>query len=247
MNVDQLWSNYKPGNQKIRNQLIEHYYPLVERVAQKTARGLPKSVSVDDLVGYGSFGLIGAIDRFEPDRGFKFETYAARRIHGAILDGLREYDWVPRSVRSKAKEIDRTAQVLEHRLGRHPTAAEIAQELGVEEEYVSSTITDVEFGNLETIESYDQEDSENSLSYGMALASPGDASQYLELEVIVDSLGEAIESMDEREKMVLHMVYWEDMPMADIGVVLGVTESRVCQILTKANSYLKDRLDAKVS
>lgn len=246
--TEELWTNYQPGDIETRNKIIEHYHELVKKVALKISRTLPKSVSLDDLIGYGNFGLIGAIDRFEPDRGFKFETYAARRVHGAILDGLRDTDWVPRSVRSRAKDIERTSQILERRLGRHPTHAEVAKEMNVDESFVLNALSDVETGNLGTIESYDGDDDiENAVSYSSALAAPGDASQNLELESIIDSLTEAMSSIDERERMVLHLVYWEDMSMADIGVVLGVTESRVCQILTKANAQVKDRLDIQVS
>jgi RNA polymerase sigma factor for flagellar operon FliA len=248
MNTEELWANHTPGDVKSRNLIIEHYSGLVKKVALKISRKLPKSVSIDDLIGYGNFGLIGAIDRFEPDRGFKFETYAARRVHGAILDGLRDADWVPRSVRSKAKDIERASQLLENDLGRHPTPAEIAEHLDLDESQVLATLSDVDSGHMETIESYnDPSEIENSASYSMALATPGDASQNLELESIIESLTEAMASIEERERIVLHLVYWEDMSMADIGIVLGVTESRVCQILTKANAGVKDRLDLQVS
>lgn len=243
-----VWKDYDPTDVEQRNAIIEHYHGLVEREATKLARRLPKTVSVQDLMGYGYFGLIDAVEKFEPERGFKFETYAARRVHGSILDGLRSADWVPRSVRSRAKEIEKATVALEAQNGRHPTNGEIAEFLDVDENYVRSAKADVEAGMLATTESFDNnDDSENSVSYNSFLASPGDASQYIELDSIVSSLMAALGSMDERERIVIHLVYWESLSLADVGVVLGVTESRVCQILTKANTHIKSKLDLRVS
>lgn len=242
-----VWAQYDPNDLSQRNLIIEHYHSLVEREAAKLSRKLPKTVSVEDLMGYGYFGLIDAVEKFEPERGFKFETYAARRIHGSMLDGLRSADWVPRSVRSRAKTIERATVALEAQHGRHPTNAEIAEFLDVDEEFVRGAKADVEVGVLATTESFDSDDSENSVSYNSFLASPGDASQYIELDSIISSLLEAMDTMDEREQIVIHLVYWENLSLADVGVVLGVTESRVCQILTKANTHIKSQLDARVS
>ncbi len=242
-----VWKDYDPTDLEQRNAIIEHYHSLVEREASKLARRLPKTVSVQDLMGYGYFGLIDAVEKFEPQRGFKFETYAARRVHGSILDGLRSADWVPRSVRSRAKEIEKATVALEAQNGSHPSNAEIAEFLGVGEDYVRSAKADVEAGMLATTESFDNDDSENSVSYNSFLASPGDASQFIELDSIVSSLMAALGSMDERERIVIHLVYWENLSLADVGVVLGVTESRVCQILTKANTHIKSKLDVRVS
>lgn len=244
-----LWKNYDPDNLEQRNEIVEHYHDLVERVATKLSRKLPKTVSLNDLMGYGYFGLIDAVEKFEPERGFKFETYAARRVHGSILDGLRSNDWVPRSVRSKARQIEKATVQLESDLGRHPTNQEIAEHLDVDEDFVRSAKADVEAGMLSTTESFetDKEDRGDAGGYSLMLASPGDASQFIELDSIVDSLLYALDTMDEREKVVIHLVYWENLSLADVGVVLGVTESRVCQILTKANSHIKTKLDLRVS
>jgi len=242
-----IWEDYSPGNLVQRNAIIEYHHELVEKVATKLARRLPKSVSLSDLIGYGYFGLIDAVDKFEPDRGFKFETYAARRIHGSILDGLRSADWVPRSVRSRAKEIEKATLKLESDLGRHATNLEIAEEIGQDEEFVRVAKRDVETGMVSSMDVTSPAGDDDNVGYGAFLAAPGDASQSIELDGIIENLLMAIESMEDRERIVMHLVYWEDLSMADIGIILGVTESRVCQILTKANIHIKSKLDVRVS
>jgi RNA polymerase sigma factor FliA len=142
--INEMWAQFKAsGSEKLRENLILHYSPLVKFVAGRVAAGLPRNVDQNDLASYGIFGLIDAIDKFEPERGFKFETYAINRIKGAILDELRSFDWVPRSVRAKAREIERSIVELEHRLKRSPTDEELAEHMETDVESVQNDLSEI--------------------------------------------------------------------------------------------------------
>ena len=248
--LEQLWQRYNDDIEQseqasIRDQLIVHYAPLVKYVASRVAIGLPQSVEQADLVSYGMFGLIDAIDKFEPDRGFKFETYAIARIKGAIMDELRSIDWVPRSVRAKVRAVEKTFTKLETRLGRAPTDEEVAKDLGWTESQfnaVLSQIGSVGVAALDEILSVGGERGESmTLGDTIADASHGPMGAF-EVAEVRQMLGQAINSMPEREKIVLTLYYYENLTLAEIGRVMGVTESRVCQIHTKAVLQLRSRL-----
>jgi RNA polymerase sigma factor FliA len=245
--VERLWSRYKrDGRRDERDALILHYSPLVKFVAGRMAVGLPQNVEQADLVSYGVFGLIDAIDKFEPERGFKFETYAINRIKGAILDELRSIDWVPRSVRSKARAVERAYAELESSLHRTPTDAELAEALDMDEEQLQSVLAQISFVGLVALdEVLSLGDRSESATLGDTLPSkeqgPVDA---FEVEEMRELLAEAVNRMPEREKIVLTLYYYEGLTLADIGEVLGVTESRVCQIHTKAVLQLRARIAA---
>jgi RNA polymerase sigma factor for flagellar operon FliA len=206
---------------------------------------LPAHVDEGDLVSYGLLGLIGAIERYEPDRDVKFETYAIARIKGAIIDELRAMDWVPRSVRSRAREIERAIAQLEAKLGRAPTDEEIADKVGITVEELEDSLTDIarssiaaldelwtvsdggdQVALIDTVEDAEAPDPQSSLS------------QTEQREAIAD----AIARLPEREKLVVTLYYYEELTLREIGEVLGVTESRVSQLHTKAILRLKARL-----
>ena len=251
--LERLWERYEhKKSPRVRDALIVHYSPLVKFVASRVAVGLPQSVEHADLVSYGMFGLIDAIDKFEPGRGFKFETYAMSRIKGAILDELRSIDWVPRSVRAKSRSLERAYAKLESRDGRAPTDEELAAELGVTPEQLHQTVSQISVAGvaaLDEILSIGGERGE-SLTLGDTIAdSSGGPMGEFEVAELRQMLGQAINGMPEREKIVLTLYYYESLTLSEIGRVLGVTESRVCQIHTKAVHQLRSRmssLDAEV-
>ena len=246
--IDRLWQSFKEsGDSKHRDALIVHYSPLVKYVAGRVAVGLPQNVDQADLVSYGIFGLIDAIEKFDLDRGFKFETYAIARIKGAIIDELRSIDWVPRSVRAKARALEKAYGKLEAKLHRTPTDAELAEELGVNDGQLQQTFSQISFIGLvaldETLSGAGERGETMSLGDTVADTEPGPMAAY-EVEEMRQILAEAINGMPEREKIVLTLYYYEGLTLAEIGQVLGVTESRVCQIHTKSVIHLRAKIAA---
>jgi len=245
--VERLWSSYKEeATREVRDQLILHYSPLVKYVAGRVAVGLPHNVEQADLVSYGIFGLIDAIDKFDPGRGFKFETYAIARIKGAILDELRSIDWVPRSVRAKARAIEKAYAKLEGELHRTPSDVELASELEMSDDQLQTTLNQISFiGIVALDEMLSGGERGDSMTLGDTVADPGEGPvAAYEVEEMRHILADAINRMPEREKIVLTLYYYEGLTLAEIGSVLGVTESRVCQIHTKAVLQLRSRLAA---
>ena len=252
-NLDELWTEYKrSGDQSVRDQLILHFSPLVKYVAGRVAVGLPQSVEHADLVSYGIFGLIDAVEKFDPQRGYKFETYAIARIKGAILDELRSIDWVPRSVRAKARQLEKAYAKLESRLRRAPTDEELASELDLTDEQLQNLLSQLSFVGLVALDelligggSGGERGEALTLGDTIADSGAGPVGAY-EVEEMRQILARSINRMAEREKIVLTLYYYEGLTLAEIGNVLGVTESRVCQIHTKAVLQLRSRISAAV-
>ncbi len=245
--VERMWDGYKAaGTREVRDQLILHYSPLVKYVAGRVAVGLPQNVEQSDLVSYGIFGLIDAIEKFDPARGFKFETYAIARIKGAILDELRSIDWVPRSVRAKARAIEKAYGKLESELHRTPNDDELALELDMSDTQLQATLNQISFIGLVALdEMLSSGDRTDTMTLGDTVADQGEGPvAAFEVEEMRQILAEAINRMPEREKIVLTLYYYEALTLAEIGQVLGVTESRVCQIHTKSVIHLRAKLAA---
>ena len=244
--VAELWRDYKDGGTKeARERLILHYSPLVKFVAGRVAAGLPQNIEQSDLVSYGIFGLIDAIDKFDPARGFKFETYAISRIKGSIIDELRSIDWVPRSIRSKARSIERAYSKLENELKRTPTDSEVADELGMSEPELAQTLSQISFVGLVALDELLTVGGERtgSATLGDTVADRAhDPVAAFEVDEMKHVLADAINRMPDRERLVLTLYYYEGLTLSEIGDVLGVTESRVCQIHTKAILQLRGRL-----
>jgi RNA polymerase sigma factor for flagellar operon FliA len=241
-----LWEEFKregsAAHASSRERLILHYAPLVKYVASRVATGLPSSVDQADLVSYGMFGLIDALEKFDPERGNKFETYAIPRIKGAIIDELRAMDWVPRSVRFKAREIEKAYSDLESILKRAPSEKEIAERLGVslpELHEVINQISFVQVLQLDEILSVGSERGEQVSLLDTLADRSVDPTTGLEGQETRGLLSAAINSLSEREKIVVTLYYFEGLTLAEIGEILGVTESRVCQIHTKAVGQLR--------
>ena len=214
-------------------------------VAGRVAAGLPHNIEQADLVSYGIFGLIDAIDKFDPERGFKFETYAMARIKGAIIDELRSIDWVPRSVRAKARAIERAYAKLESELHRSPDDREVAVELEMSHEELDQTLSQLSFTGLMALDEIlsGAEGDRGGSTLGDTIANgAGDPVEVFELEEMKHLLADLINRMPDRERLVLTRYYYEGLMLAEIGAVLGVTESRVCQIHTKSILQLRARL-----
>ncbi len=245
--LDRLWHTYKEtGAQASRDELIVHYSPLVKYVASRVATGLPASVEQSDLVSYGIFGLIDALDKFDLSREIKFETYAIPRIRGAIIDELRSLDWVPRSVRFKAREVERAYAELEGKLHRSPTDPEIAEHLEIGVAELHDIVTQISFVTVTALEEVVSTGSDRgeavSLLDTLADMAATDPSSGMEGTETRAMLAHAVNSLTEREKIVVTLYYFEGLTLAEIGEVLGVTESRVCQIHTKAVGQLRTSL-----
>jgi RNA polymerase sigma factor for flagellar operon FliA len=243
---NELWIEFKKTkSSQLRDKFIRQYMPLVKYVAGKVSVGMPGSVDFDDLVGYGQFGLLDAINKFDPEKNVKFKTYAVTRIRGAIFDELRTLDWVPRSVRQKSREIEDTIVQLESKLGRPASDSEVASAMGISEDEYHQTILKVSGTSVLSLNDvwYSGDESEN-VSIGDSIESP----LSLNPEVIVEReevrriIIESINELPEKEKMVLVLYYHEDMTFKEIGQVLEVSESRVSQLHTKANLRLRAKL-----
>ena len=235
------WNRWqRRRNQASRDHLIVHYSPLVKFVAGRVGAGLPRSVDGADLIGYGVFGLIDAIERFEPGRGAKFETFAAPRIRGAIYDGLRQLDWVPRRVRTQARRIEQAIAAFEHAEGRSPSDAELAERLAITEDELARWLAQVATTTIGPLDRAIASGLEPEAT-GTDGRAPGAAHEEGELRRVVRS---AVRDLPERERLVLSLYYDENLTLAEIGDVLGVTESRVSQIHTRSVLQLRSRLRA---
>ena len=244
--TQQLWLDFRrTGDQKIRDRLILTYAPLVKYVAGRLGSGLPAHVEEGDLISYGLLGLISAIERYDPDRDIKFETYAIVRIKGAIIDELRALDWVPRSVRSRAREIERAIAELESKLGRAPTDDEIAGKIGISEDELEESLADISRSSIAALDelwSVSGEGDQVSLLDTIEDTDAPSPAEALDETDVRETLADAIARLPEREKLVITLYYYEELTLREIGEVLGVTESRVSQLHTKAVLRLRSRL-----
>lgn len=227
-----------------KDKLVLEYAPLIKFIAQKIAVRLPSNIELDDLISSGVIGLMDAIDKYDPTRDNKFKTYAEFRIRGAILDELRAQDWVPRSIRDKAKLLDRTMVALEAELGRVPTDEEVANTLKLSTDEFHELLNQVRPVSLlsidesQTFSNVDKKSILNILE-GCKLSNPFNQ---LNVKSVKDIVTQAIEELPERQRLVLSLYYYEDLNLKEIGKVLRVTESRVSQLHAQAVSRLRSRL-----
>ncbi|WP_307806358.1 RNA polymerase sigma factor WhiG [Streptomyces sp. FH025] len=245
--LEELWRSYKEtGDQRLREQLILHYSPLVKYVAGRVGVGLPSNVEQADFVSSGVFGLIDAIEKFDIGRAIKFETYAISRIRGAIIDELRALDWIPRSVRQKAKAVERTYATLEARLRRTPHEPEVAAEMGIAIEDLHAIFSQLSLANVVALDEllHPVGEGGDRLSLMDTLEDHGadDPVEVAEDRELRRLLAQAVNTLPEREKTVVTLYYYEGLTLAEIGQVLGVTESRVSQIHTKSVLQLRAKL-----
>ena len=245
--VSGLWKQFKEeGSQEAREKLILNYAPLVKYVAGRVSSSLPPNIEYADLVSYGIFGLIDAIEKYEPERGIKFETYALARIKGAIIDELRSIVWVPRSIRFKARVMEKAYVTLENELKRLPTDEEVARHMNISLDEYHQLLQQMSFISLVALDELwnvggDKGD-KVSLVDTLEDSRVKDPSKTYEVEEMKQILASAINRLPEREKIVISLYYYEGLTLREIGEVLGVTESRVCQMHTKAILRLRGRL-----
>ncbi|AAZ97133.1 RNA polymerase sigma-70 factor [Thiobacillus denitrificans ATCC 25259] len=228
----------KPSSQ---DEQITKYAPLVKRIAYHMMARLPASVEVDDLIQVGLIGLMDAVSRFDGTQGAQFESYATQRIRGAMLDELREADWLPRHVRQKSRQIEAAIHKLEQRHGKAPSESEISAELGIPIDQYQSMLGDVKCSQLLYYEDFSDEDSASFLERYLVDGS-NDPLAVLEDEGFRASLIAAIHHLPERERSMMGMYYEQDMNLKEIGAVLGVSESRVCQLHSQAVARLRAQL-----
>jgi RNA polymerase sigma factor FliA len=238
-----LWVRYADTRDTgLRDRLILHYAPLVKYVAGRVGSGLPAHVEQADLVSYGTFGLIDAITRFEPTREVKFESYAMSRIRGAIIDELRSTDWIPRSVRMKARQFERTVAELESALQRTPTDEEVAEAMDMDVEDIRKFLGQLSLVNVVALDELLVDDDGGSAPRLVDTLQDSTALDPQAMAEHGELLARAVEQLPDREKVVVSLYYFEGLTLAEIGRVLGVTESRICQMHTKAVLHLRTKL-----
>ena len=238
MDLNQLWEQYgKTKDLKIREELIVHFLYLVKYVAGRLFASYGNHVEFDDLASYGVFGLIDAIDKYDVSRNVKFETYAQLRIRGAVIDHLREIDWLPRSVRQKAKELERAYSELENELGRSVTDQEISDKLGVSIDVFHKKISTVATYSLVSLDDLLEQKREIADDDG-DLAAP----DQMEGEELKESLTDNIKLLPDKEKRIVELYYYEELTYKEIGKILSISESRVSQLHTKAILKLRNKI-----
>ena len=243
----EVWRKYRRENcQDCRRQLVDLHARIVKYVAGRMAIGLPHYVEFNDLISAGLLGLLQAVDNFDPERGIKFETYAIPRIRGAILDELRSQDWFPRSLRRKAKMLEEAYGTLEVQLGRPATDAEVAKRLSIDISELDGIMGEVAVATIVSLDADTSgDDSENSTSLGDYLADSrtDDIEKVIARQEMKDLIGARMAELPEKEQLVLVLYYYEELTLKEIGEILDVTESRVCQIHTRAILRLKGKID----
>ncbi|MET3697959.1 RNA polymerase sigma-28 (SigD/FliA/WhiG) subunit [Bacillus oleivorans] len=238
-----LWQKWSEArDQEAGNTLIHRYMPLVHFHVQRISAGLPKNVGKDDLISLGMMGLFDAVERFDPNRDLKFDTYASFRIRGAIIDGLRKEDWLPRSTRDRAKKVEAASEKLMQKYFRQATAAEIAKELETTEEDVYKTMTEYFYASVLSIDdhSYDSEQSDHPL-YVKDEQTPT-PEESITFDEKICELANGIKELSEKEQLVLSLFYQEELTLTEIGQVMKLSTSRISQIHAKALYKLKEYL-----
>ncbi|OON94035.1 MAG: RNA polymerase subunit sigma [Candidatus Epulonipiscioides saccharophilum] len=236
-NIDKVWDKYKKTkSRELKEQLIEHYAPLVKIVAGRLGIYLNSYLELDDLLGFGVIGLIDAIDKYDYDKKIKFETYASLRIRGAIIDEIRKLDWVPRSIRQKQKEYIRAYERVEAKIGHSPTDSDLRKELNINETEYNKLVHDT---NISTLVSIDE-----SELYEFNVEDPTTKNPYQELEnkEALEILEREILALTEREQLLIKLYYYEELTLKEISLVLEVSESRVSQIHSKLMLKLRNKL-----
>jgi RNA polymerase sigma factor for flagellar operon FliA len=242
----ELWQEYrKTKNPEIREYFVIKYSPLVKYVAGKVAIGMPQQVEFEDLVSYGSFGLLDAIEKYDPERDIKFKTYAMTRIRGSIFDELRNIDWVPRTLRQKAKQLEEAIITLENKLGHSVDDEEIAKEMGISNQELQELFSKISGASVISLNDvWYTGDDNDQVSFIDTIESPESLNpeNIIEKEEIRSVIVEAIKQLPDKEKKVIVLYYYEDLTLKEIGEVLEVTESRVSQLHTKAILRLRGKL-----
>ena len=239
---EKLWEDYRKNpSPKLREQIILEYAPLVKVVAGRLSMYLGYNVEYDDLVGYGIFGLIDAIDKYDAHKDVKFETYASLRIRGSILDQIRKMDWIPRTVRQKQKKLDEAIKQIEMRTGKNATEEELAKELGISEEELMVWQSQLKITNVVSLNEYVEQGSEPVMDArgNSHFIQPEEQIQENELKQV---LSDTLELLTEKERRVIELYYYEELTLKEISKILEVTESRISQLHTKALLKMRKKM-----
>ncbi len=236
---------YTAAGQPDREQLVQRFVPLVKRIAYHLMARLPPSVQFDDLVQNGMLGLLDAMGRYEEGFGAQFETYATQRVRGAMLDGLRENDWLPRNLRREFRRIEAAMNQLEHVHGRAPSERELAENLGVSLDEYQKTLQDARGHQIVYFEDFSGDGDEDFLERHFT-DNDADPAGILEDQDLKQALVKAIDRLPEREKLMMALYYEQELNLREIGEVMGVTESRVCQLHTQAIARLRSQFVGEV-
>ncbi|WP_102346920.1 FliA/WhiG family RNA polymerase sigma factor [Bacillus sp. Marseille-P3661] len=247
---DQIWQRWiKTKDPQAGDSLIRLYMPLVNYHVQRISVGLPKSVNKEDIKSYGLLGLYDALEKFDYTRELKFDTYASFRIRGAIIDGLRKEDWLPRSMREKTKKIEAANERLEQKWMRNVTVKEIADEVGMSEEEVQQVVTEGFFSNILSIDenNKDSEESKESIGYTIRDKNTLSPEETIVKEELHAELAKTIQDLNEKEQLVISLFYHEELTLTEIGQVLNLSTSRISQIHSKALFKLRNTLNKIVA
>lgn len=246
MLAEEMWEKYlDTKDEKWKQELTVEYLPLVKEVARRMSMGLPGHIEYDDLVSWGVIGLLDALEKYRPDKGSQFKSYAAVRIKGAILDELRRFSWVPRSLLQNMKKVEEGFRSLENKLGREATPQELADYMGVSSSYINKTLTQVNNSSLVSLETvlFNSEDSQNKkVLRDMISCKAKGPEEHLETKEKTRLLKEALDRLSKRERLVLSLYYHEELTMKEIGEVMKLSESRVSQIHSRSVMKLRDYL-----
>lgn len=246
--IQRLWNDWvKSHDEHIGNELINHYMYLVQYHVERVAAYIPESFDKNDLKSLGLMGLFDALNKFDPNRNLKFDTYATIRIHGSIMDGLRREDWLPRTLRDRSKKIEKASQELEQQFKRTPTSAEIAKKLNLTEDEVESTVVDTLYANKLSIDSMVPTNEGDETNEAAAMIEDVQGIQPEEIMIhteLKEELKKGIQQLNNNEQMVISLFYMEELTLTEIGSVLNLTTSRISQIHKKAIFKLKDILAA---
>jgi len=245
-----LWKKYKRHKTRaLREEIVRKYLYLVKYVAGRVAIGLPPNVEFNDLVSYGLLGLFDAIEKYDVNQGNKFETYGVSRVRGSIMDELRKLDWAPRLLRKRAREIERKTRELEEKMGRVPTEEELARALGMRPEDLNGILSELNSTTFLSLDEVWQNDDGNKPISRLQTVEDSlitNQFSYVHQNEVKELLAQAIEQLPEKEKLVVVLYYYENLTLREIGDVLNVSESRVCQIHTKVVLRLRSLLQKKV-
>lgn len=240
MNIDALWIEYKKTeNQEIKKKLMENYLDLVRIVAGRMYNFYGSKIEYDDLLGYGILGLIDSIDKFDINKNVKFSTYSQIRIRGAIIDNIRRLDWIPRSLRKKSKDVQDTIFLLENKLGRSPTNKEIAKKLEISLKELELLLSDISTFNITSLDDMLLNNINYSSNSTREAVTPELIFEQKELKAI---LGESIDLLQDNEKLVISLYYYEELTYKEIGEIMELSESRISQIHSKAILKMKNLL-----
>lgn len=237
--MDKIWKSYKKtGSSEDKDELIKHYSELVNIISGRLYNFYGGNVEYDDLVGFGVFGLMDAIEKFDLERGFKFETYAQIRIRGSIIDSLRKLDWIPRRIRKKSKDLEEATKEIENELGRSASVEEIAKKLEITIEETNDLLSETAVSNIASLEETLQNKGESSL-HSETTESPEMSYENKEMK---DILAQTIEDLNENEKLVISLYYYDELTYKEIGKILDLSESRISQIHSKAIISMRTKL-----